>query len=79
MAKFIRSIGNCLVNNFGFDLYENKDGTAVIRPVKLRRDFPSKHWIRFDSLEDAEKTIERVAGEDTEGAQRVYKLIKAWL
>jgi len=78
MAKFIRSIGNCLVNNYGFDLYENENGTATIRPVKLSRDLPRKMWLTYDSIDDAEAAINDMAGEDSEGAQRVKRLIDVW-
>lgn len=74
---FIRSIGRCLVNGYGFDLYENEDGTATVRPVKLYRDLPKSKWVKFDSLESAEKAIENIAG-DTSGAERVRELIEVW-
>jgi hypothetical protein len=79
MSEFIRSIGNCRVNGIGFDLYENKDDTATIRPNRLGADFPNRSWIKFDSVESAEAAIDHIAGEDTEGAQRVQNLKNHWL
>ena len=77
MSNFIKSIGNCYVNSIGFDLYENKSGTATIRPIKAHGiDFPKRDWINFDSLDEAEEFIEKVAGDST-GAEKVSKL-KEW-
>ena len=79
MSTFQRSIGNCTLNGIGFDLYENKNGSAAVRPVNRTVDFPRKHWLTFDSLAAAERSIDSAAGVDTEGAQRVRNLKRAWL
>lgn len=50
MSIFIKSIGNCRVNNIGFDVYENKDGSATIVPEKLTKNLPKKFWVRFENL-----------------------------
>jgi hypothetical protein len=60
MSKFIKSIGRCYVNNIGFDLYENKDKSATIRPLKLGHQFPKKYWFKFDSLILAEEFIDNI-------------------
>ena len=76
MSTFIRSIGNCYIARFGLDLYENKNGSATIRPTKQGGyNLPSRNWIRFNSLQDAENTIDSIAGEDSSGADRLYKLL----
>lgn len=79
MSNFIRKIGGCAVNSISFTLYENKDGSATVRPEKNGTPFPRAKWITFESLEAAEKSIDSVAGEETEGAQRVHNLKKAWM
>jgi hypothetical protein len=78
MSKFIRSIGGCYVANIGFDLYENKNGTATVRPVKLGNDFPKPKWLTFPNLEAAELAIETAAKGEV-GAQRVHNLKQVWL
>ena len=56
---FIKSIGKVYFNNIGFDLHENEDGTATIRPVKLGHDLPGWEWKKFESLEAAENWIDK--------------------
>ena len=79
MSQFIRTIGKCAVNGISFDLYENKDSSATIRPVKNGHTFPRASWLGFDGLEQAEAEVDQVAGEDSEGAERVQNLKNAWL
>lgn len=79
MSKFIRTIGNTASNGISFDLYENKDASATIRPVRNMTDLPRKKWQKFDSLEAAENRIDDICGNDLFGAQRVAKLKEVWL
>ncbi|HBF46199.1 MAG TPA: hypothetical protein DDW91_06865 [Shewanella frigidimarina] len=58
MATYIRTIAKIRFNNVGFDIYENKNGTATIRPENLGSDFPKSKWIDFDSLEELEEFID---------------------
>lgn len=75
MTKFIRSIGKCYVNNIGFDIYENQDGTAHIRPTKQGgHDLPRKYWETFASVEDAEAFVDQHDSGDLTGAGLVQKL-----
>lgn len=78
-SEFVRTIGRCFVNSRGFDLYENKNGTATIRFTHPGGDLSKNLWKNFPSLEAAENVIDRIAGEDTIGAERVQKLKNAWL
>lgn len=75
MSTLIRCIGKCYVNRFGFDLYENDDGTAHIRPTKQGgHDLPRKYWKVFNSLESAESFIEHQDEDGLTGAGLVQKL-----
>ena len=76
MSTFIRTISKTRYNSIGFDVYENKDGSATIRPEKLGHDLPSKHWVKFDSLNAIEKFIESI---DMTGVQLVFELQKRFL
>jgi hypothetical protein len=78
MSNFIRSIGGCYVANIGFDLYENKNGSATVRPIKLGHDFPKTKWLKFKDLAAAEAAIDSISPGLT-GAQRVAALQQAWL
>jgi len=79
MATFIRAIGRCAVNGISFDVYENKDGSATVRPVQKGTDFPRPSWRNYESLEELENTIDKLVGEDLTGASRVQKLKEIWL
>lgn len=76
MSKFIRMIGRAYFNNVGFDVYENEDGSATVRPVKLWHDFPKKHWIKFDSLDHLEEWLDKI---DLSGVELVAALQELWL
>lgn len=69
MSKYITCVGGLRVNNFSFDIYENKDGSASIRANKLGYDLPTKTWLTYNSVEEAKDYINEVCG-DLEGAQR---------
>jgi len=72
MAKFIRSIGRCYVNGVGFDLYQNSDGSATIRPTRIDgRGYRKRCWLKFSSLGRAESFIESF---ECEGASLIQKL-----
>lgn len=79
MATFIKTIGRCAVNGLSFDLYENDDSSATIRPVKNGHDLPRKQWRKFENVDAATSAVDDAAGEDATGAQRVLNLIRAWL
>lgn len=79
MSKFIRNIGNCAVNGVSFGVYENKNGTATVRPCSNGHELPRKKWIKFESIQDLEDSIDNLVGEDVLGASRVYKLCRLWL
>ncbi len=79
MSTFIRIIGRASWNGYGFDLYENKDGSATIRPTRNGNDLPTRFWKKFESIKAAENKIEFIAGEDVYGIDRVIKLINEWL
>lgn len=57
MSKFIRSIGRASYNNCGLDIYENRNGSATIRPTICGRDKPQKFWRSFENLEALEAWI----------------------
>lgn len=69
MSTYITCVGRARINNFSFDVYENKDGSASIRANKLGHDLPTKTWLIYSSVEEAKDYIEKVCG-DLEGAQR---------
>ncbi len=69
MSNYITCVGRSRVNNFSFDLYENKDGSASIRPCKLGHDLPTTTWLTYKSVDEARDYIDKVCG-DLEGAQR---------
>lgn len=79
MTKFIRTIGKCAVNDISFDVYENKDGSATVRPNNRGTDFPKSKFIKFDSLDVMDVEIDNLVGEDVLGAQRVQALKRVWL
>lgn len=70
---FIRTIGNCALNGYSFDVYENKNGSATIRPVKSMSDFPRPQWMTFKDLDSLENWVENRCG-DVVGAGRVQIL-----
>lgn len=75
MSKFIRSIGSMYVNRQGVDLYENKDGSATLRPTKIGgHDLPIVFWKKFNSIDDAESFIEEMKEERLTTAGLVLKL-----
>ena len=74
MSKYIRTIGDVYVNYICFDIYENKDGSATIRPCKAGSDFPRKKWICFESLEALEANLELNNEHDLSGAALVHYL-----
>lgn len=74
MPKFIRSIGKCYVNRIGFDLYQNQDYSATIRPTTPAKDFPKGKWIKFESLEDAESWIDSIDKDEYTGASLVQAI-----
>ena len=76
MSKFIRTIGRAALNGFHFDLYENKNGTATIRPARNLHDLPPKHWVKFKSLDEVETMIDKI---DLEGVVLVKHLINKYL
>lgn len=49
-AKFIKTIGNCSYKGYSFSLYENRDGSATLRPEKFSRQLSRKHFINFPSV-----------------------------
>ena len=69
MSTYITCVGRARVNNFSFDVHENKNGSASIRPNKLGHDLPPKTWLTYKSVDDAKDYIEEVCG-DLEGAER---------
>lgn len=69
MSNYITCVGRARINNFSFDVHENKDGSASIRPNKLGHDLPTKTWLTYESVDDALAYIEDVCG-DLEGAKR---------
>lgn len=69
MSNYISCVGRSRVNNFSFDIHENKDGSASIRANKLGHDLPTRTWLTYGSLEEAKDFIEEVCG-DLEGAER---------
>lgn len=69
MSNYITCVGRARVNGFSFDVHENKDGSASIRPNKLMHDLPTATWLTYDSVDDALGFIESVCG-DLEGVQR---------
>jgi len=79
MSEFIRKIGSCSVNGISFSVYENKDGSATVRPCKLSHEFPNSKWIEFESLEVLEEKTNKLVGEDYLGARRVHALKRIWL
>lgn len=78
MSKFIRIIGNCSFNGFGFDIYKNNNGTATIRPTKFGNHMPTKTWVTYDSLDNLENSVNQICGEAT-GVDRVRILIGKFL
>lgn len=69
MSNYITCVGRARINNFSFDIHENKDGSASIRANKLGHDLPKKTWLTYSSVEEAKDYIEEVCG-DLEGAER---------
>ena len=76
MSKFIRIVGGCSVNNIGFDVYGNKDGSATLRPTKCGNHMPRSKWVKFESLDCLEEKIEKI---DLCGANLVQKLKDIYL
>ncbi|WP_045860290.1 hypothetical protein [Teredinibacter purpureus] len=74
MSKFIRSIGKCAVNGIGFDIYENKNGSATIRPTKMNSDLPRKFWKTFDGADKLESFIDQHDNQHLTGAGLVQAL-----
>jgi len=70
MSNYITCVGRSRVNNFSFDIYENKDGSASIRANKLGHDLPTRTWLTYSSIEEAKDFVKEVCG-DLEGAERV--------
>ena len=69
MSEFTRTVGRISYNGYSFRLYENKDGSATLKPVKNGHDLPKINWRTFKNLEEAECKIDEWAGEDSEGVQ----------
>lgn len=77
-AQFIRTIGKCSFNGYSFDVYENTNGSATIRPCRFSNTLPAPNFILFDSLNNLEKKLNDICG-DLEGVDRVRKLIEVYL
>lgn len=69
MSNYITCVGRARINDFSFDVHENKNGSASIRPNKLGYDLPTATWLTYDSVDDALEFIEELCG-DLEGAER---------
>ena len=78
MSEFIRIIGGCSFNGFGFDIYENKNGSATVRPTKNGNHMPTKKWINYESIERLESALDQICGDST-GVDRVRILIKRFV
>ena len=57
-TSFIKSIGKTRINGLAADLYENSDGSAVIKFDKNAKSLPASKNLNFNSIEIAERFIE---------------------
>lgn len=81
--KLIRTIGNCRLNGYAFDLFESNAGNAVIRIEKDYEYVGRKNWLYFDSVEEANNCVDNIAidcdGDQIYGTERVYALMQRWV
>lgn len=70
--SYISCVGRSRVNGFSFDIHENKDGSASIRPNKLGHDLPTTTWLTYNSVEQAKDYIEEVCGDLREAERTLH-------
>jgi hypothetical protein len=58
MEKLVRNIGNIRLNGYGADIYENEDGSAVIKFDRYCESLPDYKFRHFTSLEAVEDWLE---------------------